>query len=72
MEELLLNGKSFFKGDPTVALENLPAYMVNKVKVYEKAGDMSLFTNKDLGDNKYVMDVHLKSSILSDGWRMLK
>ena len=33
VEELLLNGKSFFKGDPTVALENLPAYMVNKVKV---------------------------------------
>ncbi|MBF0728588.1 outer membrane beta-barrel protein [Bacteroides acidifaciens] len=67
VEELLLNGKSFFKGDPTVALENLPAYMVNKVKVYEKAGDMSLFTNKDLGDNKYVMDVHLKKQY-SIGW----
>lgn len=67
VEELLLNGKSFFKGDPTVALENLPAYMVNKIKVYEKAGDMSLFANKDIGDNKYVMDVHLKKQY-SIGW----
>lgn len=67
VEELLLNGKSFFKGDPAVALENLPAYMVNKIKVYEKAGDMSLFANKDMGDNKYVMDVHLKK-LYSIGW----
>ncbi|WP_294480666.1 outer membrane beta-barrel protein [uncultured Bacteroides sp.] len=67
VEELLLNGKSFFKGDPTVALENLPAYMVNKIKVYEKVGDMSLFTNKDMGDNRYVMDVHLKKQY-SIGW----
>lgn len=67
VQELLVNGKSFFKGDPTVALNNLPAYMVGKIKVYEKAGNMSLFANKDMGDNKYVMDVHLKKQY-SIGW----
>ena len=36
VSSLLVNGKDFFRGDPKVALENLPAYMVNKVKVYEK------------------------------------
>ena len=36
---LLVNGKDFFKGDPRVALDNLPAYMVNEVKVYERETD---------------------------------
>lgn len=67
VDELLLNGKSFFKGDPTVALKNLPAYMVNKIKVYDKVGDGSLFAHRDMGDKKYVMDVHLKK-IYSIGW----
>ena len=34
VSELLVNGKDFFRGDPTVALDNLPPYMVDKVKVY--------------------------------------
>ena len=36
VSSLLVNGEDFFRGDPRVALENLPAYMVNKVKVYRK------------------------------------
>ena len=67
VEELLLNGKNFYKGDPKIALENLPSYMVNNIKVYDKAGDMSLFANRDMGDKKYVMDVRLKK-IYSIGW----
>lgn len=39
LENLLLGGKEFFKGDPAVALENLPAYMVKEVKVYERMPD---------------------------------
>ena len=35
VSSLLVNGKDFFKGDPKVALQNLPAYMVNKVKAYQ-------------------------------------
>lgn len=30
VSSLLVNGKDFFRGDPKVALENLPAYMVKK------------------------------------------
>ena len=36
VSSLLVNGEDFFKGDPRVALENLPAYMVDKIKVYER------------------------------------
>lgn len=36
VDELFLNGKDFFRGDRLVLLENLPAYMVKDVKVYER------------------------------------
>ena len=31
VESLLVNGRDFFRGDPSVALDNLPSYMVDKV-----------------------------------------
>ena len=38
VESLLVDGHDFFSGYPKVALQNLPAYTVNKIKVYDKAG----------------------------------
>lgn len=67
VKNLLLNGKDFFKGDPKFALENLPAYMVDKVKVYDKTGRLSDFMKRDMGDKEYVMDVRLKKQY-SIGW----
>ena len=66
VESLLLNGKDFFRGDPLVALQNLPSYMVDKVKVYDKAGD-DAYLKKMGGSSEYVMDVHLKKQY-SIGW----
>ena len=60
VENLLLGGKDFFNGNPQAALKNLPAYVVNRVKVYEKEGAFSETTGTDMGDRSYVMDVHLK------------
>ena len=44
VSSLLVNGKDFFSGDPKVALQNLPAYMVNKVKAYQKTPDDAYLT----------------------------
>ncbi|MBQ6749779.1 MAG: outer membrane beta-barrel protein [Bacteroidaceae bacterium] len=61
VESLLLNGKEFFRGDNRVMLDNLPAYTVRHIKVYEKMGDLSEFVGRKLEYNKqYVMDVQLK------------
>ena len=46
VSSLLVNGEDFFRGDPRVALENLPAYMVDKVKVYRKEHDYSYITQE--------------------------
>ena len=60
IQSLLVNGQEFFAGNPKMALENLPAYTVNKIKVYNKAGIKSRLMERNMGDNTYVMDVRLK------------
>ena len=70
VSSLLVNGEDFFRGDPRVALENLPAYMVNKVKVYRKEYPWSFITKgKDerKEDLPLVVDVNLKREY-SIGW----
>lgn len=67
VENLLLNGEDFFKGEPSVMLENLPAYAVKDVKVYDKDGELSEFLGKKTGDEELVMDVRLKREY-SVGW----
>lgn len=63
ISSLLVNGKDFFRGDPKIALENLPAYMVNKVKVYEQQTDYEKLTGVKEWERPLVMDVNLKKSI---------
>ena len=71
VESLLINGRDFFRGDPKIALENLPAYYVDKVKVYHRTsfrkqamvGDSVKADHKD----SYVIDVQLKRDY-AEGW----
>ena len=67
VESLLLNGENFFDKDRNVMLENLPSYMVNNVKVYERLGEKSRLMKRDMDDNSYVMDINLKKHY-SIGW----
>ncbi len=60
IQNLLVNGQEFFSGNPKLALENLPAYTVHKIKVFNKDGAASRMMGKDMGDKTYVMDVRLK------------
>lgn len=67
VSSLLVNGKDFFKGDPKIALENLPAYMVDKVKVYERQTEFEEMTGLKESLRPLVMDVNLKRQY-SIGW----
>ena len=67
VDELLLNGKEFFKGNNRIMLDNLPNYMVNTINVYDKKNDESEFLGYDTGGDKYVMDVKLKKQY-AIGW----
>lgn len=67
VESLLLNGENFFSRDHKIMLDNLPAYMVKNVKVYDKASVLGERLHKKLGDETYVMDVYLKKEY-NTGW----
>lgn len=64
IESLLFSGKDFFNGNIDDALDRLPAYIVSKLKVYDKQGELSELTGRDMHDKQYVMDVHLKREYL--------
>lgn len=67
VENLLLNGKDFFKGDNSIMLDNLGSYMVKDVAVYEKSSAMSEFAGRDVEKKDFVMDVRLKKEYRR-GW----
>ncbi|MEG1553361.1 MAG: hypothetical protein RR417_07400, partial [Kiritimatiellia bacterium] len=67
VENLLLNGKEFFRKDRTIMLDNLPSYMVNNVKIYEKTSELSEFLKREDDRKQLTMDVILKRQY-SIGW----
>ncbi len=67
VESLLMNGEYFFRGKNQLMLENLPAYTVKDVKVYERAGELTRMSGREHGDLEYVMDVRLKKEY-AVGW----
>ena len=70
LSNLYVNGKDFFEGDAKVALQNLPAYMVKRLKVYKKEDDEAyLNRHRDTASIKVpnTLDVTLKKEY-NKGW----
>ena len=72
VSSLLVNGRDFFKGDPWVALKNLPYYTVKELKVYRQTPERFLMSKKerseaDRENDPLVMDVNLKPEYIG-GW----
>lgn len=65
VESLLLNGKDFFKGNQDILRQNLGAYTVKDIAVYDKYGQLSKLMDTKLdNDKEYVMDVRLKKDYM--------
>lgn len=60
VESLLVDGKRFFGGDIKMALQNLPAEVIEKLKFYDKKSDLTERTGVDDGERTTVMDVVVK------------
>ncbi len=60
LDMLLLNGKEFFGRNNKIMLENLPYYIVDKLKVYEESTTRSQALGHDVDNKLYVMDVRVK------------
>ena len=68
IDKITVGGKTFFFNDPTAALKNLPAKIVEKIKVIDRtkdeAGGSGIVTEDD---KEKVMDVELKDEY-TEGW----
>lgn len=57
VEQVLVDGRQFFGTDPTLALRNLPAEVVEKVQVFDKLSDQAQLTGFDDGQTIKTMNI---------------
>ena len=67
VSQILVNGKEFFSNDKSVALTQLTADMIEKVKAYEKQSDLARQTGIDDGEEATVLDLQVKKG-MAKGW----
>lgn len=60
IEEINVNGESFLGDDIVMALENLPAEVIDKIKVYNKKTELEKATGVSTGEDNYVLDLQTK------------
>ena len=64
VDELMLNGKHFFNDNRQLMLQNLGAYTVKDVQIYNKRSRISELAGANLDRGAYVMDVKMKKQFL--------
>lgn len=67
VESLLLNGKEFFDGNNNLMLENIAAYTVRDIQVYEGQKPSSIRMGETMAPKVLTMDVRLKKEY-NMGW----
>ena len=65
--KIMIDGKPFFLDDPQLASKNIPAKIIEKVKVVEKKSDQALFTGIEDGEEEMIIDLTLNSK-MEGGW----
>ena len=67
IKKITIDGKTFFLDDPQLASKNIPAKIIEKVKVVEKKSDQAMFTGIDDGDEETIIDLKLRPG-MAKGW----
>lgn len=62
--KIMIDGKEFFLDDPQLASKNIPAKIIEKVKVVEKKSDQALFTGIDDGEEETIIDLSIKPGMM--------
>ncbi len=57
VKQVLVDGRPFFGNDPSAALKNLPAEVVQKIQVYDQSSDQSKFTGFDDGNTSKTINI---------------
>ena len=65
--KITIDGKTFFLDDPQLASKNIPAKMVEKVKVVERKSEQARFTGIDDGQEETIIDLSVYKGMMN-GW----
>ncbi len=60
VNQVLVDGKPFFGDDPSVALRNLPAEVIDRVQVYNRLSDQAELTGFDDGNSSRTINIITK------------
>ena len=64
INKITIGGKTFFLDDPQLASQNIPAKLVEKVKVVKKKSEQAEFTGIDDGEDETVIDLSVKPGMM--------
>ena len=67
INKIMIDGKEFFLDDPSLASKNIPAQIIQKVKIVDKKSDQAEFTGIDDGNEEKVIDLSVKPGML-EAW----
>jgi len=67
ISKITIDGKTFFLDDPSIASKNIPAKMVEKVKVVDRKSEQARFTGFDDGEEETIIDLSIKPGMMK-GW----
>ncbi|MGH7731208.1 MAG: carboxypeptidase regulatory-like domain-containing protein, partial [Candidatus Eiseniibacteriota bacterium] len=67
VQQVLVNGRPFFGSDPTAAMRNLPAEVVDRIQVYDRQSDFAEFSGFDDGQQQRTMNFILRDQRLKFG-----
>ncbi len=63
VKKVLIDGKEYFGDDPTAALRNLPADVIDKIQVFDKLSDQAQFTGFDDGNSQRTINIVTKGGL---------
>jgi hypothetical protein len=61
VKRVLIDGKEFFGNDPSLALKNLPAEIIQKIEVFDRQSDQSQFSGFDDGNTEKTINIVTRS-----------
>ncbi len=65
--KVMIGGKEFFADDPQLATKNIPAKLIQKIKVVQKKSEQAEFTGIDDGEEETVLDLSVKPGMF-EAW----
>ena len=65
ISKITIDGKTFFLDDPQLASKNIPAKIINKVKVVAKKSEQAEFTGIDDGNEETVIDLSVRPGMMN-------